>query len=80
MARTPCASGSLLFGVASSPTKGNHFVFLLRGFAGALWLLDYCIGEDRFLCAALITRIRVWIPEGHYCLDAYSTCLDPAFE
>ncbi|KAI8570014.1 hypothetical protein RHMOL_Rhmol01G0000400 [Rhododendron molle] len=35
-ASTPRASGSLLFGVASSPTKENHFVFLLRGFAGDL--------------------------------------------
>ncbi|KAG5536182.1 hypothetical protein RHGRI_023839 [Rhododendron griersonianum] len=34
--RIPHASGSLLFGVASSPAKGIHFVFLLRGFAGDL--------------------------------------------
>ncbi|KAG5566216.1 hypothetical protein RHGRI_001976 [Rhododendron griersonianum] len=36
VARTPRASGSLLFGVASSPAKENHFVFLLRSFAGDL--------------------------------------------
>ncbi|KAG5516806.1 hypothetical protein RHGRI_037526 [Rhododendron griersonianum] len=36
VARTPRASGSLLFGVASSPAKENLFEFLLHGFAGDL--------------------------------------------
>ncbi|KAI8573049.1 hypothetical protein RHMOL_Rhmol01G0248600 [Rhododendron molle] len=35
-AKTPRASGSLLFGVASMPAKGNHFVFFLRGFTGVV--------------------------------------------
>ncbi|KAG5550192.1 hypothetical protein RHGRI_015222 [Rhododendron griersonianum] len=51
-ARTPRASGSLLFGVASIPAKGNHFVFLLRGFAGvvAFGLLHW--GRQVSLCCA----------------------------
>ncbi|KAG5546528.1 hypothetical protein RHGRI_018645 [Rhododendron griersonianum] len=36
VAGTPRASGSLVFGVASSPAKENLFEFLLRGFAGDL--------------------------------------------
>ncbi|KAG5532433.1 hypothetical protein RHGRI_008265 [Rhododendron griersonianum] len=51
-------AGVCSVGVVSTPTKEFHFVFLLRGFAGVL-AMDYCFGEDRFLCAALITSFRV---------------------
>ncbi|KAG5545158.1 hypothetical protein RHGRI_017585 [Rhododendron griersonianum] len=49
-ARTPRASRSLLFGVASTPVKENHFVFLLRGFTGvvAFGLLHW--GRQISLC------------------------------
>ncbi|KAI8548589.1 hypothetical protein RHMOL_Rhmol07G0284600 [Rhododendron molle] len=68
-AKTPRTSGSLLFGVASIPAKGNHFVFFLA-VSPSLWLLDYCIGEDRFHCAALISTIRVLFLEGN-CLSGF---------
>ncbi|KAI8524158.1 hypothetical protein RHMOL_Rhmol13G0128200 [Rhododendron molle] len=49
-ARASRASGSLLFGVASMPAKGNHFVFLLRDFVGvvAFGLLHW--GRQVSLC------------------------------
>ncbi|KAI8564356.1 hypothetical protein RHMOL_Rhmol03G0174600 [Rhododendron molle] len=49
-ARTPRASGSLLFGVASMLAKENHLVFLLRGFASvvAFGLLNW--GRQVSLC------------------------------
>ncbi|KAI8554179.1 hypothetical protein RHMOL_Rhmol05G0078900 [Rhododendron molle] len=50
VARTPRASGSLLFGVASSPAKENLFEILLRCFAGDLTFGLLYWGRQISLC------------------------------
>ncbi|KAI8568898.1 hypothetical protein RHMOL_Rhmol02G0236400 [Rhododendron molle] len=60
--------------------EGNSLCVFCFVVSPAIWRLDYYIGEDRFLCAAVFTSIRVLISKGIVCLDAYSTCPDPAFE